>query len=51
MFGNVNTSGSISTGNPGNTMISLDGGTYLCWGDKDCPPGDRLQAWIGQRNH
>lgn len=40
MFGNVNTSGSISTGNPGNTMISLDGGTYLCWGDKDCPPGD-----------
>ena len=40
MFGNVNTSGKIGTGNQGNTMISLDGGTYLCWGDKDCPPSD-----------
>jgi len=41
MFGNVNTSGSISFGNQGDTMISLDGGTYLCWGDKDCPPTDK----------
>jgi Thaumatin family len=40
MFGNVNTSGSITFGSPGDTMISLDGGTYLCWGDKDCPPTD-----------
>ena len=40
MFGNVNTSGKIGFGNQGATMIYLDGGTYLCWGDKDCPPSD-----------
>jgi hypothetical protein len=40
MFGNVNTSGKIGFGNQGATMIDLDGGTFLCWGDKDCPPTD-----------
>jgi len=40
MFGNVNTSHSVDDLHPGDTMISLDGGTYLCWGDKDCPPTD-----------
>jgi len=41
MFGNVNTSGSFDPSHQGDTMISLDGGTFLCWGDKDCPPSDK----------
>ena len=40
MFGNVNTSGSFDPSHQGKTMIDLDGGTFLCWGDKDCPPTD-----------